>query len=147
MGIGNDYPAGQGIAGGPNLTARDRNAPPAPTAARFDPATKTFPFNDAGQLIQEHPVDQKMMLACTVVKGRIKSAPTLGNGLPARRRVNPQQLPHVARDEMEQATDFMVRNGDVQLLAVTATSSVAGRVEVEVDYVNLRTGQRQTARS
>jgi hypothetical protein len=146
MGIGNDYPAGQGIAGGPALTARDRNAPPVPTAARFDPATKTFPFNELGQLEQEHPVDQAMVIACTFVRGRLKSAPATGNGLPARGRVHPAQLEHVARDEMSIATRRLVQNGDVQLLSVTATSAVAGRVMVEVAYVNLRTGAEQTVR-
>lgn len=114
-----------------------------PTAALFDPKTRTFPVLANGQLQAVHPIDQRVVLALWPRKGAIKSVSAQGHTFADLARLTSTQKQPAAERIVRDLLATMIKNGDITLLKVIAGSPVRGRDEIAVEYVNNRTGAKQ----
>jgi len=134
------YPAGIGPAGFSPATDATGRESPLPLAAFYDPNKRAFPFNDDGEAVGVHPVDQEAVLRVTVDKGSIKCAPNVGISFKRIRTASKSTLLRIIDDEIRSAWAPMVATGDITILGVTL--AVEGVAIAYADYRNNRTRER-----
>lgn len=142
MGAGS-YEAGAGGAGeDPVADPSTPRAVTMPRAAKFDAASKAFPFDDDGRLQDAHPVDQEVALALWVVAGTLASAPELGHGLRSVRLDSARKK--AVEDAVRLALAALLSRGDIEVLGIESASPQRGALAVEVTYRNLRADATKT---
>ena len=116
-----------------------------PRAIKFDLATRSFPMNADGTLVDVHPVDQTVELALGIELGKIPSASTVGQRIrAAANRLAGTKLVATVTDAINAALAAPLANNDIATLGVAIDTSVRGRIVVAYQYVNLRSGSEQT---
>jgi hypothetical protein len=111
-----------------------------PAAIEYDPGVRGYPQHADGSLVELDPVDAGIAIALGIEFGTVPSAPDVGNKM--RRllnRVPPQQLPTVAKQEVERLLAPWTSTGQVKLLTVVVDTSRfrSGVAAVAVTYQNL----------
>jgi hypothetical protein len=141
MGIG-QFGAGLGGAGQDPVYLPSPPAPVLPPrAVKFDPSVKQFLlFDENGNAIDVHPVDQIVALRLTTEQGQSASSPGLGQ----RYRVlfnaaQPVRHQDIALKETKRVLQDLIDAGDIKLLSVVLTTDPVNNAKVVIpSYVNLR---------
>lgn len=146
MGMGG-YPLGSTLCGmdGQVSTGYVRATPPA--ALAFDGITKDFVLDESGRYVAVHPTDAKMFMVCRTLAGSIKSAPNTGHGLGALKFLDRRTIQREVDDQIRLATKSMTELGEVRLLGNVVETNRFGRLSIVVNYVNLLTSKRTSARA
>lgn len=140
MGLGED-PLGAPRLG-LDATPRPERGKLAPIAAKiYNPKTKSFEVNQDGQYGGQHPVDQFVVMNCTLVLGTIRSAKSFGNPAQTYPVIGPREIDRV-RKRILQSLSPKVASGELRVHNVVVVSS-RGRTLVGVDYTNLVTARRR----
>lgn len=141
------FPAGIGPAG----FAPARNpGPPTdripPRAVNYDPISRDY-TTTANLYDAIHPVDQATVIALTVERGSIKSAPEIGIPFSTIQRAGGQTLETQCRDCVNIALADLLSAKKIELVRVDVEAVVRGQVKIAVTYKNLvskRIGTVQT---
>lgn len=149
MGCG-DFPCGVGPCGFDPVYVPAPLAPPfLPRAEYFDPFQKRF-FSTQEALdgdysaetttyIDMHPITQIVVLRGTTKAGQSQSASDLGTRLAAIcDRQPPARIPQLAYQEVSRVYQDLIENNDIILVSVVADTSVRGRNQFAIAFVNLR---------
>lgn len=140
MGAG-DAPAGAGLAGFdvPYIPPVPQK-PFLPRAAFFDPSINQFlTYDENGNPIDMHPIDQIVVLRLATRQGQSKSLTTLGTRLAVVcARLPAAKVPQAAYSEVSSVLNDLIVNGDILLASVTVDQRLRGQNIFKVSYVNLR---------
>lgn len=138
-------PAGATPAGLDVVVQAPTQRAPAPAALRLDLGTRDFVVID-GAYAELHPVDQEVLLALGIEKGKLASTPDVGNRIRRNRRVAPAILETVVRNDVRLDLAHLLDAGKIELLAVDVDTSVRGQTKVAITYRNLRLNPGAPAR-
>lgn len=138
------YPAGIGPAGYSPVPDASGRPVAVPIAAFYDPALRGFPFDDNGEIVGVHPVDQEAALRVTIPLGSLRSSPLVGINWARIRLASGAALQRTIDDEVRTALRTLVNAGDVKINGSPLLPEAFGRPLFLVDYVNLRLSLRRT---
>ena len=116
-----------------------------PKATLFDLASRSFLVDDDGYTRAMDPVDQEVVLALGIERGAVKASPETGIDLERIRAAKRNQRDAITKDAVRVALSAPLARQDITLGAVSG-SFIDGRLYLSVDYTNLRTGARRSAR-
>lgn len=132
------YPAGTGPAG-------HEPVPPDPTrpaelapAVAFDPQTRTFLFDEEGEALLVHPVDQGVALALGFQVNGVAAAPGVGLDVARLKRTSPEAMQQAVLDVVRTALAPLIDAGDIAFYGAPLMPDADGRPWFFVDYANLR---------
>ncbi|WP_394849712.1 hypothetical protein LZC95_19945 [Pendulispora brunnea] len=141
------FPAGKGPAGSAPVASPSEAVVygEPPSAAYFDLTLRRTRQLEDGSLAGMDPIDQRAIVLVGLAAGDIKSTPTLGHPFRTTLR-NPFDPGLQAKAEagVAHALSALTGEGHVRILGVVARGAREGRVEVAVNYLNLRTGRAKT---
>lgn len=132
MGAGS-IAAGLGPAGVGLVTV----SPPVPPpdvrgAALFDPETRSYLFGDNDALLTEHPIWQRAVIALTMRRGSLPSAPSVGIALDRLRRATNLTAQKEAEYAARVALADLIAEQSVELVAVRVVLPWDGLFIVDV---------------
>lgn len=137
MGAGS-FGAGIGPAGFDPLVTTPPNTATLPEAPAYDPATRSYPFGETGQLGDMHPVDQYVALAASIPLGSIAACPEDGVDYERIRRASAEARQSTITDCMRYALRDGIARGDLLFLGAPILEADESSTTWAVDYVNLR---------
>ena len=131
------FPLGIGPTGhDPVADAALRAADQGPLGVFFDARTRDALLRTDGTFEATHPVDQRVVLALTLAKGGVKSAPTAGQTFTAIEYLGPTLEARV-RDAIRVALKPITDARDINVIGLRV-ERVEGGFVFEIDYQNLR---------
>lgn len=126
--------AGEGIT----ASLSDPRRVTKPVAARFDGATRTFPFDDDGRVLAVHPVDQGVALALLTEFGRMTAAPGSGVRLKTLTYAGGERLVEQVKAFCREAVKRWVDAGDIREERIDVALPGFGRIEIVYSYTRLK---------
>jgi len=141
MGLG-DFTLGQGLMGHDPVYIL---VPPAPVlvprAVKYDPSIKQYDlFDNNGNAIDVHPVDQIVAIRLTTEEGQSGSSPTLGTRIRKLcRAAAPPRHQQIALTECKRVLKDLLDAGDVKLISVVVSRNPVNGAEIFIiTYLNVR---------
>lgn len=139
-GFGDD-PFGEPLFGLGSVAIPPRRLLQPIAAKKWDPTTRTFPVNDAGQYIASEPLDQWVRLQMSIALGGIPSDPGSGNPALRHKYINRDHVKRV-RDELAQLLSAREVTGELQVHTIEVQTA-GNATLMGVEYSNLLTGERR----
>lgn len=111
-----------------------------PRALRYDPATKRIVQNADGSFVDEHPVDQNVVLNWTIPKGSIPCAKDVGTDLTSIKSLGDRAIASKVDSAKRDAVKALIANGDIEVVSTLgeAPRDTPGRLLTMGTYKNLR---------
>jgi len=144
LGLGVD-PLGEPLLGLDAIHVPERHGLKPIAAKRFDPKTRAYVVNIDGQYVEDHPIDQWVVLQLAIIRGSIPASPAEGNPALRYEHIGADHVAKVKRD-IEQLLSPRAVAGDitVHLVEVAAPGNAT---LMQVDYTNNVTVKRGIARA
>lgn len=117
-------------------------------ALKMNAATRGYDLDSTGRYLEDHPTDAAVVSILLTLKGKLKSAPTVGVPLHQVSPADGGRTPDKIRDMVETALSRLTAAKRISILSVASEPQTFGGINVEVEYLNLeRRGadQKQTA--
>ena len=140
------FPAGVGLAGADPAFGTDRVDPVAEAAVYVDGTTLDFELDANGHYRGVHPVDAEVFLNLRAVAGWIKSVPEAGQTISHMTHIDKARLQRQVEDRVRLALSSPLERGAIRIEQIVGTTSVHGRIDASVVYVNLVNGDKRPRR-
>lgn len=138
LGLGLD-PFGDNRIGLDAIQPPERYALARIAAKKFDPKTRAFVVNIDGQYVGAHPVDQRVALILSNLRGSIPAVPQHGNPALGYTHMAADHVARVTKD-LEQLLSPLVQAKEIAVHLIDVANPQNATL-MQVDYTNLITGQ------
>jgi hypothetical protein len=140
------FPAGVGLAGADPAFGSDRVDRAPAAGLHVEGSTLDHELDEDGHYRSVHPVDAEVWLNLRTVAGWIKSAPEVGQTISHLTHIDERLLQRQVEDRVRLALANVLRRRAIRIDQIIGATSVRGRIDAAVVYVNLLSKDKRPKR-
>lgn len=145
MGMG-AFPAGVGLAGADPAFGSDRVDREPSAGLHVDGLSLDHELDEDGHYRSVHPVDAEVWLNLRAAAGWIKSATDVGQTISKLTHIDERLLQRQVEDRVRLALANLTNRRAIRIDQIVGTTSVRGRIDASVTYVNLLSKDKRPKR-